>query len=183
MIITSGFEKNVKIHYWKKELNNRFPEILSHGTSCLTFFSLPILYFYHFCSSSTVPVPSFYRIIIYSIYSEIYSEKLFFFSPLLPHLHHPAQTYLQRIAPHLPRSHSPSLHRIATTTKRICWQTLRNQTSPVDTCLGLKENKHRREDKERKRKIDNRWGKNEEKEKRGGKRQREKGQSVNETVW
>lgn len=47
------------------------------------------------------------------------------------------QAYLQRTAPRLHRSRSPSLRRIAMTTKRICWRPLRNQTSLADRSVGL----------------------------------------------
>jgi len=49
----------------------------------------------------------------------------------------PPQTYLRRSAPRRPRSHSPSHRRIAMTTRHICWQPLRNQTSLVDRSVGL----------------------------------------------
>lgn len=49
----------------------------------------------------------------------------------------PPQTYPRRTAPHLPRSRSPSLRRIAMTMKHICWQPLRNQTSLEDRSVGL----------------------------------------------
>lgn len=62
---------------------------------------------------------------------------LYQWSSSLPHFQHLPQTYLQRTAPHPLRSRSPVLRRIAMTTKHICWQPLHNQTSPVDTSVGL----------------------------------------------